>query len=175
MVSAFRFFEDFQLGTPNLPGCPLHRLPGHGTGTSADHKGGQRNTRDHIAPVLKSVIKHEGGGVLAGHAEVALEDPLPDILGAILRQHTTDDRAGGLFAVGPCQGIACIIGGFGRSKKGSGGLFLSGRPGRVRGKMGRFVDKDNLRKPIRAEQFPVTPDNRTTHRMPQQGYLGKNQ
>jgi hypothetical protein len=61
------------------------------------------NPRYHIAPVLKSVIKHEGGGVMASHAEVALEDPLPDILRAIFRQHTADDRAGGLFAVGFCH------------------------------------------------------------------------
>ena len=75
--------------------------------------------RDHIAPVLKGVIKHEGGGVLSGHAEVALKDPLLEILRAILCQHTADERAGGLFAVGPRQGIACVIGGL-RAKKMSG-------------------------------------------------------
>jgi hypothetical protein len=39
MVSALFFFEDFQLCAFNLPGYPIHGLPGPGTDTPADHKG----------------------------------------------------------------------------------------------------------------------------------------
>ena len=57
MVSAFLFFEDFELCTFNLPGYPLLGLPGDGTDSPTDDKGGERNPWDYIAPVLKGVIQ----------------------------------------------------------------------------------------------------------------------
>src|SRR3981081_1769823 len=94
MASALVFLKDLQLGARYLVRSPCDRLPGCGAAEPRDDESGERDALNDVAPILTTMIEQQRCGVLAGHAQVALDHPFFHILRTVSRHPTADERAG---------------------------------------------------------------------------------
>src|SRR3977135_3712641 len=106
MASAFVFLKDLQLGIRYLLRNPCNLLPRYEADPPRDRERRERDAWNDVAPILTCMIKEQSCGVLAGHAQGALDDPFFHILRTVSRHAVFDESAGGCFTVWTHPGIS---------------------------------------------------------------------
>ena len=76
VVATFFFFKDFNPGSFDHAGFPLHRLPTHQTGFGTNKQSGHIDAGNDVAPIVGGMVIQQGCGMLAWEFLVLLNGPL---------------------------------------------------------------------------------------------------
>ncbi len=80
MAAAIGLIEDLEARAGDLLVDPDLRLSWHEAGPAADHQRRRIQTRDRVTPIGRAVVVEQGRRMPAWHPEVAVDDPVLDIV-----------------------------------------------------------------------------------------------